>query len=119
MRTRGGHEMLGLGGQSHVPQGVHDGVEASWGDQDQSHCCGKHQSWGWCETTHVNHGQKPGLGSKAWCQVAPRIAVEGVCPQKLLPSSPVKLTHSRYHCTQLAVPSSHNVQRQVTVTYLG
>lgn len=61
-----------MGGQSHLPQEVHDGAEASWDDQDQSHCRGKHQGRSWCEAMHMNHGQKLGLGAKPGVRQPPR-----------------------------------------------
>lgn len=106
MGTHRGHEILSLRGQSHLPQEVHDGIEVSGDDQDQSHRCGEHQSWSWSEAMHVNHGQKLGLGSKVRCQVTSSGAPVGVCPQKLPPSSPAKLPQDTRVPNQI-VPNSH------------
>lgn len=84
--------MLSLGGESHLPQEVHDGAEVSWNDLDQSHGHGEHQGWSWYEAMHMNHGQKSGLGNKVRCKAA--LGSRSVClPQEAASSLPCQ-THS-------------------------
>lgn len=89
-----------MGGQSHLPQEVHDGAEVSWDDQDQSHCGGKHQCRSWCEAMHMNHRQKLGLGAKPGVRQPPKAATAGIGSGKL----PVLLPHQTLSGHQQAQP---------------
>lgn len=94
-----------MGGQSHLPQEVHDGAEVSWDDQDQSHCGGKYQGRSWCEAMNMNHGQKLGLGAKPGVS-PPREPQQVSALGSSQSSSPAKLTLDTSG-PNLIVPSLH------------
>lgn len=94
-----------MGGQSHLPQEVHDGAEASWDDQDQSHCGGKYQGRSWCEAMNMNHGQKLGLGAKPGVRQPTKGATAGICPGKLPVLFPCQ-THPGHQWAQPNSPQS-------------